>query len=280
MPTDRDRDNRRQRDDARFVDIIASPANPGVKMVRSLQLRKHRQRERAFLVEGVRAVADVLLAGMTPRAVYLREDVSPDILPELPPSTTLRRVVGRLFDELTDTAQSQGVLAVAPMLDEPELPPASGQPVVMILDGVRDPGNMGTLFRSAAGAGVDHLIVGPECVDPYHARAVRAGMGSHLRIPFSERSWADVGPYLHDFRVVALADAHGNVEYDRVDWLSSVALIVGGEAFGASTAAHEAANVMVSIPLANGVESLNAGVAGSLLAFEAARQRRNASNGG
>lgn len=270
MPADRDR----------FADVIASPANPGIKMVRSLQRRKFRQRERAFVVEGARAVSDVLSAGIAPIALYIREDVNPDSLPELPAGVPFRRVTSRLFDELTDTVHPQGILAVVPTLDEPALPDAASDPLVMILDGVRDPGNMGTLLRSAAGAGVHHVAIGPECVDPYHPRAVRAAMGSHLRVPFSERQWADLGPYLAQFAVVALADAFGEATYDAVDWTGPAAMIVGGEAFGPSSEAHGVARARVSIPMQNGVESLNAGVAGSLLAFEAARQRRVSSVGG
>lgn len=264
MPSDRDR----------FADIIASSSNPGIKMVRSLQRRKYRQQERAFIVEGVRAVQDVLAAGVTPQVVYIREDIDPHMVADIPERVPVRRVTVRLFDELTDTAHPQGMLAVVPMLDETTLPDVDSNPLVMILDGVRDPGNMGTLVRSAAGAGVGHLVIGPECVDVYHPRAVRAAMGAHFRIPFSHLAWDDLAPYLANFDVVALADAHGEAEYDIVVWTSSAAMIVGGEAFGPSSRAYDSATLRVSIPLTNGVESLNAGVAGSLLAFEAARQRR------
>jgi RNA methyltransferase, TrmH family len=259
----------------RFAEVIASPSNPGMKMVRSLQRRKYRQQERAFVVEGVRAVTDVLAAGVQPRVVYVREDVDGQILPALDSRVPVRRVITSVFDQLTDTVHPQGVLAVVPMLEEAELPNPNHSPLIMILDGIRDPGNMGTLLRSAAGAGLAHVVIGPECVDPYHPRAVRAAMGSHLRIPFSERSWVDMAPYLAQFVTVGLADAHGDVEYDAVDWTSSAAMIVGSEAFGPSPTAFECANLRVSIPLVNGVESLNAGVAGSLLAFEAARHRRS-----
>ena len=266
MPSNRDR----------LADVIASSTNPGIKMVRSLQRRKSRQQERAFIVEGVRAVNDVLAAGVTPTGLYIREDVDDRVLDQAPGHVPLRRVTSQLFDSLTDTVHPQGVLAVVPMLDEADLPEATTQPVIMVLDGVRDPGNMGTLFRSAAGAGLDHIVIGPECVDPYHPRAVRAAMGAHFRIPFSQYPWDNLAPYLANFDVVALADAHGEAGYDAVGWTSSAAMIVGGEAFGPSSRAYDIANVRVSIPLANGVESLNAGVAGSLLAFEAARQRRAA----
>ena len=265
MPSNRDR----------FADVIASSSNPGIKMVRSLQRRKYRQQERAFIVEGVRAVNDLLSTGVTPTGLYIREDVDETVL-ALPDHVPVRRVRAQLFDSLTDTVHPQGLLAVVPMLEAASLPDVATRPVIMILDGVRDPGNMGTLFRSAAGAGLHHLVIGPECVDPYHPRAVRAAMGAHLRIPFSGHGWDELAPYLANFDLVALADAHGDAEYDIVGWTSSAAMIVGGEAFGPSSRAYQSATLRVSIPLANGVESLNAGVAGSLLAFETARQRRAA----
>jgi RNA methyltransferase, TrmH family len=260
----------------RSTESIASSSNPGIKMVRSLQRRKNRQQERAFIVEGVRAVSDVVSAGVRPIAIYIREDFDLDEMPGHLPGVAVRRVLPQLFDTLTDVVHPQGILAVVPMLEPAEVPLADASPIIMILDGVRDPGNMGTLFRSAAGAGLDHLVIGPECVDPYHPRAVRAAMGAHLRIPFSHRSWGDLGPLLADYEVVALADAAGDARYDSVRWTASAAMVVGGEAFGPSSSAYECAKQRVSIPLHNGVESLNAGVAGSLLAFEAARQRRDA----
>ena len=224
------------------------------------------------MVEGVRAVEDVLAAGIQPLSVVLRSDSTFEVPEGI--DAPVRRASAAVFDSLTDVAHPQGVLAVIPMVDEPELPEIQANPFVVVLDGIRDPGNMGTLFRSAAGAGVDHIIIGPESVDPYHPKSVRAGMGAHLRVPFSFRGIDLISDYLRDFSVIALADAGGNALYDSVNWHTTSALIIGGEAFGPSSSAHDVANVIVSIPLHNGVESLNAGVAGSLLMFEVARQRR------
>lgn len=267
MPDDRDR----------TPDVIASPSNPGIKTIRSLQRRKARQQERAFVVEGVRAVNDVLASGVAPRAIYLREDADRGLLAGSADEVPVRRVATRLFNEITDTVHPQGVLAIVPMPDERPLPAVNTAPVIMIVDRVRDPGNLGTLLRSAAGAGLDHVAIAPECVDPYHPRAVRAAMGAHFRIPVSRVEWDEIGPYLAVLDVVAVADAAGETDYDMVPWSSAAAMIVGGEAFGPSPEARTHANVRVSIPLVNGIESLNAGVAGSLLAFEAARQRRSES---
>ncbi len=256
----------------RSHDLLTSAANPAIKRIRSLQRRKFRLQERAFVVEGVRAVEDVLAAGVEPEAIVLREHSDFAVPDGMFP--VIRRVSGEVFDQLTEVAHPQGVLAVVPMKPEAPLPHISTNPLVVYLDRVRDPGNMGTLFRSAAGAGVDHVVIGPECVDPYHPKAVRAAMGAHLRIPFSSADSGEFADYCRDFPVVALADAGGKALYDSVSWQLACVMIVGGEAFGPTSTSREMANVTVSIPLANGVESLNAGVAGSLLMFEAARQRR------
>ena len=257
-------------------DVIASNSNPGIKTVRSLQRRKIRQQERAFVVEGMRAVHDVLDAGMVPRAIYVRDNFTLDEVAWLRHSVPVRRVLGPVFDTLTDVPHPQGILAVVPMLEEPDFPgpTADYAPMVLIVDAVRDPGNLGTLLRSAAGAGADHVVITPETVDPYHPRAVRAAMGAHARVPFSHRTWDELTESLRRYDIVALADASADADYDRVSWLPSVALIVGGEAFGPTVAAKGLAGMRVAIPLACGVESLNAGVAGSLLLFEVARQRR------
>jgi RNA methyltransferase, TrmH family len=190
----------------------------------------------------------------------------------------MRRVEAKLFDTLTDVPHPQGLLAVVPMGAEPDVPvpEETFHPLVLIVDGVKDPGNLGTLLRSAAGAGAQHVVIGPETVDPYHPRAVRAAMGAHFRVPFSHRSWPHLAPILRMYEIIGLADADGDAVYDKVRWTSSSAIVIGGEAFGASADASREATVRISIPLEGGVESLNAGVAGSLLLFEAARQRRAA----
>lgn len=257
-------------------DVIASNSNPGIKLIRSLQRRKIRLQERAFIVEGVRAVRDVILAEMIPRVVYIRDDFDLDLVPHLLDDVPLRRVIAPVFDSLTDVPHPQGILAVVPMPAESNLPEASSgrAPLLLIVDAVRDPGNLGTLLRSAAGAGSDHVVITPETVDPYHPRAVRAAMGAHVRVALSHRDWDELATSLKRYDVVALADASGETEYDRLSWLGSAALIVGSEAFGPTASARRCATTRVAIPLAGGVESLNAGVAGSLLLFEAARQRR------
>ena len=143
-----------------------------------------------------------------------------------------------------------------------------------MLDGLRDPGTAGTLIRSAEAAGVQAVLFCPGTVDPFNDKVVRAGMGAHFRLPIRAcRSWTHVQKYLGVDKRLYLADASGTRSYDAVDWTQPSALIVGGEANGASDQAREAA-MAVNIPMLGSAESLNAGMAGAVILFEAARQRR------
>lgn len=259
------------------LEPIRSQANPLIKDIRSLQQRRRRAQERAFVVEGVRLVQDVLSSGVEPRQIVLREDVAASMLTSIPERLHARvRVADEaVFGAISDVVHSQGVLAIVPMVDASvDRLCTLDAPLVMVIAGVRDPGNLGTLFRSAAGAGVDHILIVDDSVDPYNPKAVRAGMGSHFRISFTTVNTATLANVLSSYRVVGLAESGGECSYENVDWTGSSAIIVGGEAAGASVPIQDLATVRVRIPLANGVESLNAAVAGSLLVFEAARQRR------
>jgi TrmH family RNA methyltransferase len=252
--------------------VIESPANPTCKLLRSLQRRSTRQRERAFLLEGTRAVADALDAGVLPRLVVVRADWPEDRLPDLPAGVPVRVLSVGLFNDLAATEHPQGLLTIVPF---PDLPvPSSPDLLTLVVDGVRDPGNLGTLLRSAAAGGVDQVLIAEGTVDPYNPKTVRAGMGAHMRLPIIHVDHEALTISLGRHEIIAVADANGARDYDRVDWTRPSALVIGGEAEGASGLSRDLATVMVRIPLVRGVESLNAGVAGSLLIFEAARQRR------
>jgi TrmH family RNA methyltransferase len=255
--------------------VITSSANPTIAYVRSLSRRDTRAAERAFVVEGLRAVRDGLLAGERPHLLLLRQDDRADLLlHELdvaPDDPVLRRVEPRLFDKLSEVQAPQGVLAVFPW---PEvLVRDTATPLMLVLDRLRDPGNLGTLLRAAAGAGVTAVYLTPESVDPWNPKVVRAGMGAHFRLPLLAFDDAAAG-LRHALPLRAATAANAPVAYDAVDWTQPAALIIGGEAEGVSPELAAWASQAVAIPLAGNVESLNAAVAGSILLFEAARQRR------
>jgi TrmH family RNA methyltransferase len=255
---------------------ITSTANPAVSLVRALGRRDHRAAERAFVVEGVRAVRDALEIGAIPRLLLLREgdELAARELP-LPAGVSARLVVPRVFDRLSDVQTPQGVLAVFPF---PSLQPIEHDPspLVLVLDRLRDPGNLGALLRAAVGAGVSAVYLSPETVDPWNPKVVRAGMGAHFRLPLLPLD----APAMADLRARlphrAIATAAASLPYDSVDWTGPSALVIGGEATGVGPELTTWGSEEIAIPLADGLESLNAAVAGAVILFEAARQRRGA----
>ncbi len=223
------------------------------------------------MVEGRLAVVDALAAGATPRQILVR-DGDLEAARALPPGTRYRRVAQKLFDRLSDVVTPQGLLAVFPFPDFPL--PVTDHPLFLVVDRVRDPGNMGTLLRAAAGAGVDAVFLSAESVDPYNPKVVRAGMGAHFRLPIhalDELARAEIEARC-PLRVIATGD--GAVPYDQLEWQQPAVLIIGAEAAGVGEDGVNLGTTTASIPLAAGVESLNAGVAGAVILFEAARQRR------
>ena len=179
------------------------------------------------------------------------------------------------FESVADTEHPQPVIAVFE-LPAREMPhPAS---LVIALDAIRDPGNLGTLVRAAVAAGADGLALLPESVDAFNPKAIRASAGTvfGVAIPaFADVTMAAAACFATQPTVV-VADAHADLSYDAFDWTQPVLLVVGGEARGVGTAPRTYADVSVRIPMAAGVESLNAAIAGAVLLFEAARQRRGA----
>jgi RNA methyltransferase, TrmH family len=161
------------------------------------------------------------------------------------------------------------VLAVLGMVERP-FPP--NPTLILILDSIRDPGNLGTILRTAAAAGVAGVWLGPGCVDAYNPKVVRSSMGALLRLPLAGGSWPEIAASAEKLTVY-LAAADGERVYTAVDWTEPAALIIGSEASGAGRQAHQLAHERISIPIKRHTESLNAAVAGAVILFEAVRQR-------
>lgn len=259
-------------------ELITSPANPTIKLARSLHRKRVRHRERAILVEGVRAILTAADLGVTIRALLVdasrATDVDADTLSRLRDSAGRVLLVDPpLFQQITGTEHPQPLVAICEMLNT-ELPIDST--FVVALDGVRDPGNLGTLVRSSAAAGADGVALLHGNVDPYNAKVIRASAGSIFALPVQSFGGVDdiVGRCFLTRPNLVVADSDGENAYDQIDWTLPSLLVIGGEADGVSAEVRTYADTVVSIPMAPGIESLNAAVAGSIIAFEIARQRR------
>ena len=258
--------------------MITSAANPRVKAIRELHNRRGRQEQQAYLVEGIRLMEEALAAGVLPKAVYVnaaRLTASPRGAALLARLQSLRPSPEEMslaaISAAGDTETPQGVLAVLP-LPPPQRVPV-GSALVVVLDGMQDPGNLGTILRTALAAGAGAVITSPGCADMHAPKTVRAGMGAHFRLPvLSAVPWGEMSALLTG-RHVLLAVPQGGTPYTLVDWRGPSALIIGGEAQGVGEEARALATLEVSIPMAPGTESLNAAVAAGVLLFEAYRQK-------
>jgi len=254
--------------------MITSSQNSKIKLVRALLGRvKERREANAFVIEGVRLVEEAADGKWLFRFVLYDETLNER------GKSLIERLIGRsvevdqisssLMQGLSQTETPQGILAVILMID---LPIPTAPSFIVIADQIRDPGNLGTLLRSAAAAGVQAVIIPPETTDPFSPKVVRAGMGAHFRLAAHSTTWENIRAYSKGLQVY-LADMDGQSCWET-DLRQPLALIVGGEAEGASEEARKLATQKISIPMSGNVESLNAGVAGSVLMFEVVRQRR------
>ena len=254
---------------------ISSPQNAKIKLVHALSGRTRERREaEAFLAEGVRLVEEALESNWPFRFVlYSKElnDRGRQLLARLQQrGIEADKVAAKLLASISETETSQGLLAV--LADaRPQAP--RDLAFVLIADAIRDPGNLGTLLRTAEAAGVDAVFLAPGTADAFAPKVVRAGMGAHFRLPIYEVSWEEVRTQVATYHWnVYLADMRGRSCWE-MDFRPPMALIVGSEAEGAGDQARRLATQAVSIPMQGRTESLNAAVAGSILIFAMARQR-------
>lgn len=253
--------------------MITSTANAKVKHIRRLQTEKrYRWRERQFVVEGTRWLTELLDASSPAILVMVTEEwlasaVNNRILQQV--ACPYQLVHPDVMAAMSNTETPSGVLAVVEMRPRP-LPP--NPTCLLILDAVTNPGNLGTMLRTAGAACVDGVLLGPGCVDPTNPKVVRGSMGALLRLPVHVLDWDELATAVAGM-AVRVATVDGEVRYTAVDWRQPSALIIGSEAHGASQQARELATGSITIPMCNTLESLNAAMAAGVVLFEAARQR-------
>jgi len=255
--------------------VITSNQNSKIKLVRALLGRaKERREENAFVVEGVRLVEEAVNSNWEFLFVLHDETLSERGKSQVEILTSRRvdveMVSESLMKSLSETENPQGILAV---LSLTQLPLNNNLNLILIPDQIRDPGNLGTLLRTAAAAGVQAVLLPPETTDAFAPKVVRSGMGAHFRLPIHSMTWDEIQAQTKELQIY-LADMSGQ-SYWEVDLRQPLALIVGGEAEGASDEARRLATQKISIRMAGNVESLNAAVAGSVLMFDVVRQRSN-----
>lgn len=249
---------------------------------RKLQRRAHRSETGAFLLEGPAPVLEALqMGGARIDDLFVEVGCAAEgQVMEAAASSGARvtPVTRSVLVSIAETSTPQGVVAVVSPPDHElgSLDLALG-PVLVLAD-VRDPGNAGTLVRSALAAGATAAIFGRRSVDPWNPKAVRAASGALLRMPVLRDEDLDgtaAELRRRDFRLIG-TDAGAPRSYDRVDLTGPVAFWLGNEAWGLPEDARHLVDELVSIPMPGPAESLNVSIAGSILLFETVRQRRSA----
>ena len=255
---------------------VASRDNPSFKAFARLVTSAAERRKRGLTVlDGVHLVGAFIDAGhgveslLVSRSALDRPDVG--AIARRVPEAAVLVVPEKLFESLSTVDSSTGVLAAVPAPKGSPIPPDAD--LVLVLEDVQDPGNVGTLLRSAAAAGARHVALAGTSAFAWSLKTVRAGMGAHFRLNIAEG--VDLQGLLSAYRgtSIALSGGAGPSLYD-LDLRGPVAILVGNEGAGLSAASRKQATITARIPMPGEVESLNAAVAGSLALFEAVRQRR------
>lgn len=265
--------------------MIESSTNNHIKKIQRLMKNaRFRRQEQAFVVEGWKMTAEALKRSMV-RTLYLSESSRQDYKRRLDAGelvvpgeeTAVEVVADQCFREIADTVNPQGILAVVrmPQYDREQIL-SSPDAAVLCLEDIRDPGNMGTMMRTAEGAGMSALILSKGCVDLFNPKVVRATMGALFRVPFFICGDMSIEAEALKSSGFTLYAAHLDAARDfrEEGYAGRVAILIGNEANGLSDAVSEKADRRVKIPMEGELESLNAAVSAALLMYELYRRRK------
>lgn len=260
--------------------MITSNSNPKVKQIVQWQTNAGKRREAdIFLIEGFKMYeeapeGDILETYVTPEALE-RIGERPEACGKLD-RLGYETVSGEVLRKMSDTQSPQGILCVVRRPKHAlERLLAVEDPLILVLEDLRDPGNLGTIVRTGEGAGITGIVMSDSTVDIYNAKTIRATMGSIYRVPFVYV--AGLGEALERMRErgIRIYAAHlgGEKSYDCLSYREGTAFLIGNESNGLSDALAAQADTLIRIPMEGQVESLNAAVSAALLMYEARRQR-------
>lgn len=257
--------------------MITTGSNSRIKRLIQLnQKAKVRKAEGVFVVEGTKMFLEAPACRV--REVYVSESfLERCTCREKLEQTGYEVVADPLFSKISDTCTPQGILCVVEQFhyNMKELLQKENA-LLLVLENIQDPGNLGTMLRTAEGAGVDGVIMSRDTVDIYNPKVIRSTMGSVYRMPFLYvEDLAETIGMLKEAGVnVCAAHLKGNQSYTEADYSKKTAFLIGNEGNGLKAETAEMAGTYIKIPMEGKVESLNAAVAAAILMYEAARQRR------
>jgi TrmH family RNA methyltransferase len=245
--------------------FVTSEHNPDIKRIKALRDRRSvRHAERLCIVEGPRFVEDAARTALPQLLVVTARRGGDD----LPQADDLLIVPDSLYASISDTTTPQGMLAIFPF---PHMPPPPGPQLLLIADAIQDPGNLGAIIRSAAALGATGVVCARGTVDPWSPKVIRSAAAAHWQVPIM---LADELPAVLEGVDLFISDGAARESVDHVDLSRPVAIAIGSEGHGVGAELRSNPHTLVAIPMSGQVESLNAGIAASILLYEAQRQRR------
>ena len=257
--------------------MITSKRNPKVKWVRRIQAdHRFRNKEGCFVIEGTRWVRELVQLQYWPTMAlttdpWLQDPQNQSLVKRFPRAPL--HVSPEVMDYASLMESAPGILVALPL---PSIPLPEQPTFLLILDRIANPGNLGSLLRTAAAAGCSGAVLAPGCADPFNPKALRGGMGAQIRLPLQFLEWSEIRTHTSSLATY-IASSRGSIPFYQVNWRLPSAVIIGSEASGPGEEALSLAQSEISIPMQRGVESLNAAVAGGIILFEVARQRGGSS---
>lgn len=254
--------------------MITSRQNSKIKQIRKLNSgSKFRAQTGSFVAEGVRLLEEAQRTQIQPEWVLFTEDLDQrgkELVGKfISRGIPCEPVTTEVMEAASDTRTPQGVLGVFQSVSL-ALPPSPT--LLVILDALSDPGNLGTLLRTCLAAGADGLLLAPGCVDPFSPKVLRAGMGAHFKLPLRTVDWPEI-EHITNGMDLLLAEMENGDSLWESDLTGRTGIILGNEAHGPGPLARKLAHSSIHIPINSQIESLNAAAAGAVLLFEARRQR-------
>lgn len=266
--------------------MISSTSNQQIKNLIQLQTKsKARNKEKQYVIEGIKMFEEVLTyekSGLVKTFVaesfyQTLKEQDAKLYKELE-QVDYEVVADKVFKEISETMTPQGILAIVKQ-PQYELERILEQERVnlIVLEDLRDPGNLGTIIRTAEGAGVNGVILSKASVDIFNPKVIRSTMGAIYRVPFIYvDSIADTIRLLQERQITLYAThLHASKYYDEVNYGDRTAVMIGNEANGLTEESAKASDVLIKIPMEGKVESLNAGVATAIMMYEIYRQKRH-----
>ncbi len=258
-----------------MITNISSSQNEKYKHFKALKQKKERVLSRQYTVEGVKSVHDAIDAGEDIYALLVSDEFYSKTSFNYPSDTDIFIISDKIFPALSDTETPSGIIAVINFKNNNSFEFDLNIPYIYC-DNLRDPGNLGTIIRTADAAGFGGVLLSPDCVDIYNPKTVRSSMGSFFHIPIIENmQYADLFDLAKKgFNIFAGLLDDETVEYTKADMTMPLILVIGNEANGISSEVTKMADVKVKIPIDGKAESLNAAVAAAILMYECRRQRK------